>query len=130
MGLFTYCNIISVCFFVCVFFCCGCWSSAFRVDLVTWRLCSSARSLVRELHIVAVLLFMTFMLLVAIVYLNLLVAMMTAGYDKVLIWACSTNFRVAGDRYDKVFICHALLIVFVADGRQTHGVLRKNVERP
>lgn len=37
----------------------------------------------RNLHIVGVLMFVTFMLIVAIVYLNLLVAMMTSGYAKV-----------------------------------------------
>ena len=37
----------------------------------------------RYLHIVAVLMFVTFMLLVAIVYLNLLVAIMTSGYTEV-----------------------------------------------
>lgn len=35
------------------------------------------------LHVMAVLMFVLFMLLVAIVYLNLLVAMMTSGYTKV-----------------------------------------------
>ena len=37
----------------------------------------------RYLHIVGVLMFGTFMLLVAIVYLNLLVAIMTSGYTEV-----------------------------------------------
>lgn len=37
----------------------------------------------RELHMMGMALFVIFMLLVAVVYLNLLVAMMTAGYDKV-----------------------------------------------
>lgn len=40
----------------------------------------------RNLDTVAVLLFVTFMLLVAIVYINLLVAMMTTGYDKVSVY--------------------------------------------
>ncbi|CAM9904583.1 unnamed protein product, partial [Laminaria digitata] len=38
----------------------------------------------KYLHIVGVLMFVTFMLLVAIVYLNLLVAIMTSGYTEVV----------------------------------------------
>ncbi|CAN0052175.1 unnamed protein product [Discosporangium mesarthrocarpum] len=60
------------------------WDSIVTVFIMSMGEIDQPFSDNRQLDTVAVILFMTFMLLVAIVYLNLLVAMMTTSYEKVL----------------------------------------------